>query len=183
MSEKGPVKDILCEMIKAWRIVMSLVVVSCFTSRAYSQMAGGTDNGLDSLNLDLPLNIDFGLNFKPEMADDATVPKFLGIEHFSQSYIGDGNERRLTLNPYHCFIKYNEDPIKWQTMRTMMSLPKVVKQDVYRPFTIGSFGTATSGGAGFIITFSMEDVLQTIFSKTYRYKKHNMKNANAWKSY
>ncbi len=114
---------------------------------------------------------------------DSPKSLFLGAESLPQTYV-DGDERaRLTLHPYTCFTRYDEDPIKWQSMASLMRPPKLSARNLYVPFTIGSFGTATSGGAGFSIVFSMEDILQSIFSKTYRYKKRNAKNATAWKYY
>ena len=80
----------------------------------------------DSVRIDLPFEINFDLNFgvKPEMSDSLSL--FLGVRHLPQSYIDDGEAPMLTLKPYNCFTRYDEDPIHWQTMAGMMILPRAV---------------------------------------------------------
>ncbi len=169
----------------AWRAgaCLLLVLALSWPCAAHPQVPVGSDTAVDSLDLKLPVEINFDLNFRPMVEKDSPKSLFLGAESLPQTYV-DGDERaRLTLHPYTCFTRYDEDPIKWQSMASLMRPPKLSARNLYVPFTIGSFGTATSGGAGFSIVFSMEDILQSIFSKTYRYKKRNAKNATAWKYY
>ena len=169
--------------IGKWLLAISIIILPFCSLHTTPQGVARDAVAGDSVRIDLPFEINFDLNFgvKPEMSDSLSL--FLGVRHLPQSYMDDGEAPILTLKPYNCFTRYDEDPIHWQTMAGMMKLPRAVKQNVYVPFSIGPFSTATSGGAGFAICFSMEDILQSIFSKTYRAKKHNAKHANAWKTY
>lgn len=150
---------------------------------ALSQVPPGSDSAIDSLDLELPVDINFDLNFRPMTSESSPKSLFLGAESLPQTYVDGDEAPRLTLRPYTCFTRYDEDPIRWQTMASLMNPPRVTGRDIYVPFTIHGFGRATSGGAGTSFTFSMEDVLLSIFSKTYRYRKHNAKHATAWKNY
>ena len=134
-------------------------------------------------NIKRDVDINFDLNFRPMTSESSPKSLFLGAESLPQTYVDGDEAPRLTLRPYTCFTRYDEDPIRWQTMASLMNPPRVTGRDIYVPFTIHGFGRATSGGAGTSFTFSMEDVLLSIFSKTYRYRKHNAKHATAWKNY
>lgn len=114
----------------------------------------------------------------------------LKFNTYLPTYFSDSTIRKkkiyLTLHPYSIFTRYDEDP-------SGCTYPMAVKFDL-RNGTVkgGRQAIRTNGitskllapvGPGISYSFSMEDVLQQIFSKKGRARLHNAKHANAWKTY
>lgn len=99
----------------------------------------------------------------------------------------------LTLKPYSIYTRWNEDPIyggKVQPYVWPMATKEYSRsQTPQRSNYANSFPFAGKGGgrpapsAGAVVSFSMEDVLQNLFSKKGRARLRNAKHANAWKNY
>lgn len=155
-----------------------------------------TDNGKHSVHLysgdSIEINvkalndIDFGLNFERELLRSEEENMFLGKESLPKTYLQMDERPKVTLAPYGPFTKYNEDPIKGLGVRPLGGYGNVnepnKKIDLNTRFVKGSFSSGP-GSAGGSFSFSAEDMLLFIFSKSYRARLHNAKHANAWKYY
>lgn len=95
----------------------------------------------------------------------------------------------LKLRPYSIFTRYDEDPIHAPDNCFSRSWADKIYPFLNNPYDPRmqrvSTGRHSDDPAGFGIgyTFSMEDVLQYLFSKKGRARMRNAKNANAWKTY
>lgn len=178
------------------RLVILFFVWSVAICFCFGQEFGHVETEKISLPDSLEINkeiinsINFDINFNNEIVKEEPKSLFLGIDDLPDNHIYLNDYPPVTLYPYNSSVKYNEDPIKG--LGKMMSasfnnkqnsLVKVNVDPLRTPYRIGRFSRATSGGAGITITFSMEDILQSIFSKSYRARKYNAKHANAWKHY
>lgn len=138
------------------------------------------------INVDVLNDINFGLNFERDLMKSEKESLFLGEESLSQNYLQMEDRPKVTLAPYGPFTKYNEDPIKGLGLRPLGGYGSVTERnkkiDLNTRFVKRTFssGPGTAGGS---FSFSAEDVLLFIFSKSYRDKLHNAKHANAWKYY
>ncbi len=166
------------------KLAIALLLMFASACHVFSQETHDAGNAADSARLEPASSINFGLNFKHEQIEDSIAIKFSGVEHFHNYSPDETASIMLTLKPYHCVLKYDSEPIHMLTMNSLMSVSMPKNANAYRPpFSLGNFTAATSGGAGVVFVFSMEDLLQRIFSKAYRYKLHNEKYANSWKYY
>lgn len=180
----------------AVRRILTLFSCSVACCLCYSQEYKLTETENLSLSDSLEINreiissINFDVNFKNDILKEDPKSLFLDVDDLIDNHVYTDEYPPVTLYPYNSSVKYNEDPIKG--LGKMMSnsfedkqrsLVKVKVDPLQVPYSIGRVSRATSGGAGFSITFSMEDILQSIFSKSYRAKKYNAKHAKAWKYY
>lgn len=186
------------------RISISLYL---FTLGIISVNAQWTER--DSLNLERILSGDQEIQLNPEAIDDIRletpsfkmpelsqplVPEQESIFNFDETlptfFTDSIQEKRvlyLTLKPYTIFTKYNEDPV-YGPNKNGYIWPMATKmydsgQGTYRAGPASAGGSFNNVSAGFSYSFSMEDVLQRIFSKKGRARLRNAKNANAWKTY
>lgn len=96
---------------------------------------------------------------------------------------------RPTLRPYNIFTRYNEDPIHAPDNCFSRSWASKLFHNTNNEFDVRmqrvSAGRRSDDVKGFGVgySFSMEDVLQQLFSKKGRARLRNAKNANAWKTY
>lgn len=141
---------------------------------------GQESNDSIEINMDIINSIDFSVNFSKESLIDKTVAdsKFLGAESLPQYYIKE-DDLCVTLSPYNGSTKYNEDPIMGKMMSD--SFGKKYSTKISPDLFPSGSDKPKAVFTGF--TFSMEDILQSIFSKSYRAKVHNAKHAKAWKYY
>lgn len=129
--------------------------------------------------------------FEPLMQQDESILRF--NEELPTFFTDSVSQKKMymTLKPYTAFTKYNEDPVygdkKGEYIWPMATKAYIrpYEANEYRvrpplPSAGGSFHT-TLGGAS--VSFSMEDLLQSIFSKKGRARLRNAKHANAWKTY
>lgn len=171
------------------RLTITLVFVMTF-------MGVCSQNVLtDTLKLKLDDNvrgmIDFGVTFsgqenkmkEPEMELKTYVDRKLPEEYIP---VEENKKPHVTMIPYNCFIKWNENPIKGLGV---MIAPELLEFDKtsreYVPGIAYSSGSPMSGGAGagVVFEFNMDDVIGYLFSKSHRAKMYNRKHAKAWKYY
>lgn len=120
---------------------------------------------------------------KPSLQFNTDLPSYFSDSIFRKKKI------YLTLRPYSAFTRYDEDPVYAQKY----TYPMAVKFDLRngpikehkRPVQIIGITSKLMApvGPGISYSFSMEDVLQRIFSKKGRARLHNAEHANAWKTY
>lgn len=172
-----------------FRLAVTLIFLMAFIG-AYSQNAV-TDTLKFKLDDNVRGMIDFGVTFsgqenkmkEPELDLKTYVDRKLPEEYIP---VEENKKPHVTMIPYNCFIKWNENPIKGLGI---MIAPELLEFDKtsreYVPGIAYSSGSPMSGGAGVGVggSFNMDDVLGYLFSKSYRAKLHNKKHAKAWKYY
>lgn len=94
----------------------------------------------------------------------------------------------LSLKPFSVFAKYSdvygidENNVAPMAVKCYMRPYLANEMKIGAPLPkAGGHSGQLMGGAS--ISFSMEDILQTLFSKKGRARLHNAKHANAWKTY
>lgn len=145
------------------------------------------DNAVNSIRFGLPK--EQMPSFQPQMSLDNPALHFKEElpDIFTDSLAK--YKEYLTLRPYNIFTQYGEDPIHAPANCFSRSWAGKVYPFTSDPFDPRSqrvsAGKHSDSPAGFGIgySFSMEDVLQYLFSKKGRARMRNAKNANAWKTY
>lgn len=167
--------------------IVLYILFFCFTAHyGYSQVSGtkSLHSLTDSLeiNMDAVNDIDFSVSFSNEHSfeDSFSNSKFLGVESLPKYYIKERYEG-VTLAPYKPWTKYYEDPIKGMGMIMTDSFGKEYSTEINMELFPSGVGKPKSVPTG--ISFSLEDALQSIFSKSYRAKKYNARHATGWKNY
>lgn len=167
-------------------VLLLVFIFVCHFTCAQETLSGEVRLSVpDSVGIyrDLTDCIDFDVNFKSGIHGGSNNNRFLGIESLPDVYIGNVREVSVSLAPYNGSTKYYEDPVKG--MGKMMSdcFGKKFSTRIHLnlPYTRGSFHNVPSGGVGF--SFSVEDALLFMFSKSHRAKIRNSKNAVSWKYY
>lgn len=143
-------------------------------------------NAINNILLESPT-----INLKPMMQSEKPSLKFrTDLPSYFTDSIFRNKRIYLTLRPYSAFTRYNENPAGRdgnyiQPMATKVRFRQGTQPSNYTtsPSISGMGGPFRGGAAGVVGVFSMEDLLQSIFSKKGRARMHNAKNANAWKKY
>lgn len=136
---------------------------------------------LKDLDLTTPLGEPDFTKAKPMMSLESpslkiinTLPKVSRSKNFAYPQMSFGRDSTQVvcriIRPYNISTKYNDDPIPI-VKTSIMSRAKPYNRNAQNPnMSLG-------------VSFSMEDLLESVFWKSARAKKHNAKNANAWKTY
>lgn len=172
-----------------FRLAVTLIFLMAFIG-AYSQNAV-TDTLKFKLDDNVRGMIDFGVTFsgqenkmkEPELDLKTYVDRKLPEEYIP---VEENKKPHVTMIPYNCFIKWNENPIKGLGIMIAPELLKFSKASrEYIPGIVYNSGSPMSGGAGVGVgfEFNMDDVIGYLFSKSHRAKLHNKKHAKAWKYY
>lgn len=167
-------------------VLIFVFLICCQVAYSQDFLPGVSAHSLpDSIEINRQAveSIDFGINFDRDAVADKSGSLFLGVESLPDIYIKDKWIPGVTLAPYKPTTKYYENPIKGmdKMMSDCFGKKFSTEVDLNLPYTKGSFHNLPTGGVGF--TFSLEDVLQYMFSKSYRDKKRNARNAVTWKHY
>lgn len=135
------------------------------------------------LNDEVRRSIEAGTWIRPEgsFPEPATEPlpaarEWLITEDFSGAALRDSARRLPVESMATCVL----------TLYGMKAIgkPPVCDFRSFRIYSVGaSGGPSGSGGAGVIFVFSAEDLLERIFWKSARAKRHNARHANAWRYY
>lgn len=156
-------------------------------------------NGEININMEAIKDIHFDYNptkeimkSKPMMSEDKKWMDYL--EDLPKNYLDSTKWTKpkfVRLTPYSIFTKYGEDPVNDPIIGKKDSLKVRMKFNVkmipgikngYRVLPQGMDQNVTPSNNP-IGSFSAEDLLAPIFSKKAHIRKHNAKNANAWKTY
>ncbi len=167
--------------------IIFYILFFCLTAHyGYSQVTGTKSlHGLtDSLeiNMDAVNDIDFSVSFSNDHSfeDIFSESKYLGVESLPKYYIKE-EYIGVTLTPYNSSTKYDEDPIKGMGMMMTDSFGKEYSTKINMKLFPSGTGKPKVAPTG--ISFSLEDALLSIFSKSYRARKYNARHATGWKNY
>lgn len=132
--------------------------------------------------MDAVRSIDFSISFSKDHSfeNKLSESKFLGVESLPDYYIEEIYPE-ITLTPYNSKTKYNEDPVMGMGMMMTDSFGKKYSTKINMKLFPSGTGKPKVVPSG--ISFSLEDALQSIFSKSYRARKYNAKHATGWKNY